>query len=63
MAIHFCLIRKYRYYSVPVSQPGEIVPVYDEGQSLHVEVVLQFPLGVLQHLHGVLCLRQFSVQL
>ena len=39
------------------------LPVYDEGQGLHVEVVLQLPLGVLQHLHGAFGLRQFCVQL
>ena len=39
------------------------LPVYDQGQGLHVEVVLQLPLGVLQHLHGAFGLRQFCVQL
>ena len=40
-----------------------LLPVYHQGQRLDAEVLLQLPLGVLQHLHGAFGLRQFCVQL
>ena len=36
--------------------------VYNKGQGLYIEVVLQLPLGVLQHLHGGLSLSHLGVQ-
>ena len=36
--------------------------VYNKGQGLYIEVVLQLPLGVLQHLHCGLRFRQLGVE-
>ena len=50
-------------HGVSLSQCQEHKPVYHQGEGLDVEVLLQFPLGVLQHLHRGLGLRKFGVQL